>query len=84
MGFALAAVDSGVGLRAEDGQTLRCRVLVLTGAEADQWSFLTAADRDRRLAAMADVEHHSVSGAGHYVHVERPDAVVEHMARFFN
>ncbi|MCU1463907.1 MAG: alpha/beta hydrolase [Acidimicrobiales bacterium] len=58
-------------------------VLVLTGREADQWSFLTAADRDRRLDAIAGAEHQAVDGAGHYVHVEQPDAVVAHVARFF-
>jgi pimeloyl-ACP methyl ester carboxylesterase len=59
-------------------------VLVLTGREPDQWAFLTAADRDRRLDAIGTAEHHSIGGAGHYVHVERPDAVVEHMARFLS
>jgi pimeloyl-ACP methyl ester carboxylesterase len=59
-------------------------VLVLTGREADQWSFLTAADRDRRLGAINGAEHHSVEGAGHYVHVERRDAVVADVARFFS
>jgi len=65
-------------------RAIRRPVLVLTGREPDQWSFLTAADRDRRLDAIGDVAHHTVAGAGHYVHVERTDAVVEHMASFFS
>jgi pimeloyl-ACP methyl ester carboxylesterase len=58
-------------------------VLVLTGGEPDQWNDLPVDVRDERLAAMPDVEHHVVPGAGHYVHVEQPDATVAHVARFF-
>jgi pimeloyl-ACP methyl ester carboxylesterase len=65
-------------------RTLERPVLVLSAGEADQWSFLTATDRDRRLAEMGDVSHHSIPGAGHYVHIERPDAVLELSGRFFS
>ena len=61
---------------------LRCKVLSLTAGEPDQWAFLPEDDRERRLAAIPDVEHHSVAGAGHYIHIEQPDAVLEHTARF--
>jgi pimeloyl-ACP methyl ester carboxylesterase len=57
-------------------------VMVLTGTEPDQWSFLTDEDKQRRLAVFPDVQHHVVAGAGHYVHVEQPDATIELIERF--
>jgi pimeloyl-ACP methyl ester carboxylesterase len=65
-------------------RSIRCPVLALTGREPDQWSFVAATDRARRLAAIGSVEHHAIAGAGHYVHVEQPDEVAEHVARFFS
>jgi pimeloyl-ACP methyl ester carboxylesterase len=65
-------------------RSIRCPVLALAGREPDQWGFVVATDRERRLAAIASVEHHVVDGAGHYVHIEQPDAVLEHVARFFS
>ena len=56
-------------------------VLALTGSEPDQWSFLAPEDRARRLATLPDAEHHVVDGAGHYIHVERPDATIAHLER---
>jgi pimeloyl-ACP methyl ester carboxylesterase len=69
-------------LRAQYAMT-RCPVLVLTGTEPDQWNDLPAATRDERLATIPDARHHRLPGAGHYVHIEQPDAVVEHIAGFF-
>jgi pimeloyl-ACP methyl ester carboxylesterase len=62
---------------------IRCPVLVLTGTEPDQWNDLPVEARDARLAAIPDVRHHEVAGAGHYVHIEQPDAVIELVAAFF-
>jgi pimeloyl-ACP methyl ester carboxylesterase len=62
--------------------TLNRPVLALTGSEPDQWSFLAAEDRARRLATLPDATHHVVDGAGHYIHVERPDATIAHLERF--
>ena len=50
--------------------------VALTGTEPDQWSFLQPEDRDRRLNAFDDAEHHAVAGAGHYVHIEQPDETI--------
>jgi len=58
--------------------------MALSGTEPDQWSFLQAEDRDRRLAAFADAEHHPVAGAGHYIHVEQPDTTIALMDAFFS
>jgi pimeloyl-ACP methyl ester carboxylesterase len=65
-------------------RSLRTPVLALSGGEPDQWSFLSDDDRHRRLEAMDDVEHHVVAGAGHYIHVEQPEVVTEHVRRFFD
>ena len=64
-------------------ERIRCPVLVLTGTEPDQWNDLPVAARDARLAAIPDVRHHQIAGAGHYVHIEQPDAVLALVAEFF-
>jgi pimeloyl-ACP methyl ester carboxylesterase len=61
---------------------ISCPVLALTGGEDDQWSDLSADAIERRVGAMANSEHHVVAGAGHYIHIEQPDRVVEHVRRF--
>lgn len=61
---------------------VRCPVLVLYGTEEDTWNDLTPAERDARLAAIGDVRHHEVAGVGHYVHLEQPDTVVDHIRQF--
>jgi pimeloyl-ACP methyl ester carboxylesterase len=63
---------------------IRCPVLVLTGTEPDQWNDLPVEAREARLAAIPDVRHHEVAGAGHYVHIEQPDAVLGLVAEFFD
>jgi len=65
-------------------RTLHRPVLALSGTEPDQWSFLQPADRARRLDAFPDVEHHSVAGAGHYIHIEQPDDTIRLMDAFCN
>lgn len=61
---------------------LRCPLLVLTGAEHDTWSDLSEEETAARLATFADVRHQAIAGAGHYVHVEQPDAVCAAIAAF--
>jgi pimeloyl-ACP methyl ester carboxylesterase len=61
---------------------VRCPVLVLYGTEEDTWNDLTPEERSVRLAAISDARHHEVAGAGHYVHLEQPDAVVDHIRGF--
>jgi pimeloyl-ACP methyl ester carboxylesterase len=62
---------------------IECPVLVVTGNEPDQWNDLPADARRRRLAAIPDARHVTVDGAGHYVHIERPDAVLDLVQEFF-
>ena len=68
-------------LRAQHGLT-QCPVLALTGSEPDQWSDLTADAIAGRLAVMPRARHEVVPGAGHYVHIEQPEAVLGHLAGF--
>jgi pimeloyl-ACP methyl ester carboxylesterase len=57
-------------------------VLVITGAEHDTWSELSADELQERLAHLRDARHVVIDGAGHYVHVEQPDAVLSAVASF--
>jgi pimeloyl-ACP methyl ester carboxylesterase len=61
---------------------VRCPVLVLSGTEPDTWNDLLPAERATRMAAIGDTRHHEVEHAGHYVHLEQPDAVLEHVRTF--
>ena len=65
-------------------EMVRCPVLVLTGAEPDAWNDLTPGERAERIAAIGDCRHHEIAGAGHYVHLEQPDAVVEQVRHFID
>lgn len=57
-------------------------VLVLTGAEHDTWSEMTAEEVAERLTHLPTARHHVVAGAGHYVHLERPDVVLAEIRTF--
>jgi pimeloyl-ACP methyl ester carboxylesterase len=57
-------------------------LLVLTGAEHDTWSELTGDELDDRLAHLPHARHEIVDGAGHYVHIEQPGAVLASIAAF--
>lgn len=57
-------------------------VLILTGGEADTWSELPVEAIEARVANFRDARHHVIEGAGHYVHLEQPDAVLAHVAAF--
>ena len=62
-----------------------CQALAgASGTEPDQWSFLQPPDRERRLNAFPDVEHHGVAGAGHYIHVEQPDETLRLLDAFLH
>lgn len=56
-------------------------VLVLTGTEEDAWTGLPPAELSERLAALR-ARHQVVDGAGHYVHIEAPDVVLDAVVRF--
>ena len=72
----------GPGYIEAEHELVRCPVLVLTGGEHDTWSDLSPAEIDDRLSHLAVVRHEVVEGAGHYVHVEQPAAVVEAVRAF--
>jgi pimeloyl-ACP methyl ester carboxylesterase len=57
-------------------------VLVLTGGEDDAWSEHTPEVIAARLACIPDARHEVVTGAGHYVHIEQPAAVLDAIRRF--
>ncbi|HUP85428.1 MAG TPA: alpha/beta hydrolase [Acidimicrobiales bacterium] len=57
-------------------------LLVLTGAEDDTWSDHAPEEVAKRVAAFRDARHEAVAGAGHYVHIEQPDAVLDAIRRF--
>jgi pimeloyl-ACP methyl ester carboxylesterase len=57
-------------------------MLALTGAEHDTWSELTPDEIEARLAHLHDVRHRVIAGAGHYVHLEQPDAVLDAFREF--
>jgi pimeloyl-ACP methyl ester carboxylesterase len=68
-------------LRAEH-ELVRCPVLVLTGAEHDTWSEMSDEEAAERVSHFPDARHHVVAGAGHYVHIEQPEAVLGEIAAF--
>jgi pimeloyl-ACP methyl ester carboxylesterase len=81
----------GVGLPGSFGiehldaehELVECPVLALTGSEHDTWSDLDDAEVARRVANLR-ARHEVIVGAGHYLHVEDPDAVLDAVARFLD
>jgi pimeloyl-ACP methyl ester carboxylesterase len=57
---------------AESYPALRVPMLAVTGSEPDTWGPLPPAILAPRLARIADVTHRTVTGAGHFMHIERP------------
>jgi pimeloyl-ACP methyl ester carboxylesterase len=62
---------------------VECPVLVLTGTEPDTWSDLTDPEIATRVSALRAI-HHTVDGAGHYLHLEQPDSVMAHVRSFLD
>ena len=58
--------------------------LVLVSSEDDAWTEVHDEEAERRVALLADGRVESVPGAGHYVHVEQPDFVLDRIARFLD
>jgi pimeloyl-ACP methyl ester carboxylesterase len=65
-------------LQAQYGR-IRCPVAVLTGSEHDTWSDLPADIVAARVRSIPAATHDRVEGAGHYIHLEQPDAVLGHL-----
>jgi pimeloyl-ACP methyl ester carboxylesterase len=51
---------------------LRVPMLALIGSEPDTWGPLPEPLLARRLAGVRTLERHTIAGAGHFVHIERP------------
>ena len=60
---------------------VRTPVLALTGTEEDSWSGLPPEDIAERVANLG-ARHEVIPGAGHYLHLEQPDLVIDAIARF--
>jgi pimeloyl-ACP methyl ester carboxylesterase len=58
--------------------------LVLVSSEEDAWTEVHDEEAERRVALLADGRMESVPGAGHYVHVEQPDFVLDRITRFLD
>ena len=57
-------------------------LLVLTGGELDTWSEASSETIAARLANFPDARHQVIDGAGHYVHIEQPEAVLGALQAF--
>ena len=73
--------DFDVEMLEDEMRRVRCPVLVLMGSEPDTWRDLAPDEEDER-AAWLRAELVRVPGAGHYVHLEQPDIVVEEVRAF--
>ena len=58
--------------------------LVLVSSEEDAWTEVHDEEAERRVAMLTDGRLESVPGAGHYVHVEQPDFVLDRITRFLD
>ena len=67
---------------ATEDELVECPLLVVTGGEHDTWSELDEAQTKERLRHFRDVRHVVVPEAGHYVHVEQPEAVLAAVTAF--
>jgi pimeloyl-ACP methyl ester carboxylesterase len=73
--------DFDVEMLEEEMRRVRCPVLALMGTEPDTWRDLTPEEEDERAGWLrADLMR--VPGAGHYVHLEQPDIVVDEVRAF--
>ena len=57
-------------------------LLALTGAEHDLWSEMTDEQAAARVDNMPNGRHQVIADAGHYVHIEQPDAVMAAVESF--
>ena len=71
----------GPGLFGEESlragyRQIQCPVDVLVGEEPDTWGDLPKDVAAARVACIPNGTLTTVPGAGHYIHIERPDAVL--------
>jgi pimeloyl-ACP methyl ester carboxylesterase len=69
-------------LHAEQEMVTDVPVLALTGREHDTWSDMTDEQVAERVTHLPTAVHHVIEDAGHYVHIERPDAVIAAIEAF--
>jgi pimeloyl-ACP methyl ester carboxylesterase len=58
--------------------------LVLVSSQEDAWTEVHDDEAARRVAMLQDGRLVSVPDAGHYVHVEQPEFVLDHITRFLD
>jgi pimeloyl-ACP methyl ester carboxylesterase len=58
--------------------------LVLVSSEEDAWTEVHDEEAGRRVAMLAAGRLESVPGAGHYVHIEQPDFVLDRISGFLD
>jgi pimeloyl-ACP methyl ester carboxylesterase len=73
--------DFDVEMLEAEMRMVRCPALVLMGTEPDTWRDLTPEDEDER-AGWLGARLVRVPDAGHYVHLEQPDVVVDEVGAF--
>lgn len=69
---------------AEENRLDRPPLLVLTGAEADNWSHMNEDEVEVRLSSWNGAVHRRIDGAGHYVHIEQPDRALAAITEFLS
>lgn len=60
---------------------VQCPVLVLTGDQDDTWRELSDEELAERVEWLG-ARHEVIPGTGHYVHIEDPDATMQHVGSF--
>ena len=65
----------------DDYEQIECPVLALMGGADDMWVF-PADEVDARASHIADIRVRTIPDAGHYVHLEAPDVVLDHIRGF--
>ena len=73
--------DFDVEMLQAELRRVRCPVLALMGSEPDTWRDLTREEEDER-AGWLGARLVRVPDAGHYVHLEQPDVVLDEVAVF--
>jgi pimeloyl-ACP methyl ester carboxylesterase len=82
--FGLGAPSEfNLELLAEEQRRTRCPVLVITGTEEDTWRDLTPEQEAERVGWLR-ASHLTVAGAGHYVHLEDPEATMAAIREFLD
>jgi pimeloyl-ACP methyl ester carboxylesterase len=73
--------DFDVDMLQAEMRAVRCPVLVLMGTEADTWRDLTPDEEDER-AGWLRARLIRIPDAGHYVHLEQPEIVLDEVRGF--